>query len=48
MTEKYSNTFSLISPAILDSTFVATKADLSPDERLMHWSSWGMTTRREL
>lgn len=47
MTRKYSNAFSLISPAVLDTTFVMGRPDYGTQgSRLGHLIPWGYTSDR--
>ncbi|KAH7925399.1 polyketide synthase [Leucogyrophana mollusca] len=42
----YSNAFSLVAPAIIDSSTIAQTEDLLTDNRLAHWASWAMSSRQ--
>ncbi|THH18839.1 hypothetical protein EW146_g2208 [Bondarzewia mesenterica] len=46
MLRPYRNAFSLVAPAIVDSSTVAQTEDLWHDTRLAHWVSWAMSSRQ--
>ncbi|KAH7908666.1 polyketide synthase [Hygrophoropsis aurantiaca] len=46
LTRPYSNAFSLVAPAIIDSSTIAQTEDLLTDNRLAHWASWAMSSRQ--
>jgi len=41
---KYRNAFSLIVPAISDSTTMGYNVDFKPDPRYLDWLPWSMST----
>jgi len=47
MIGKYRNAFSLIIPAVNDSTTMNYNVDFKPDPRFVDWMPWSMSTARE-
>ncbi|TFK38854.1 polyketide synthase [Crucibulum laeve] len=45
LTKAYSNAFSFVAPAVLDSTTISHGHNLSPDPRYRDWIPWAMTSR---
>jgi len=47
MIGKYRNAFSLIIPAVNDSTTMNYNVDFKPDPRFVDWMPWSMSTARK-